>query len=186
MRLPAVEEVMIPDPAAFSWHCRDSAGCLQTITLVQTRINPALQVSAILMCMFDSRTSLSTEVCEDIDRFLESARKSGQPWSGAKVIPVHIRRNIKLAEAPSHGQTIFEYDPGCNGAADYQAVAEFLLANSATAGQTPLAAQIPSPAPSNNPCPIRPIARRKRFNQSYPRWQYFLLSFVLLNETEFV
>jgi chromosome partitioning protein len=100
---------------------------LQTVTLVQTRINPALKVSTILMCMFDSRTSLSNEVCQDINRFLEGARHSGQPWSGAQVVPVHIRRNIKLAEAPSHGQTIFEYDAACNGAADYMAVAEFLL-----------------------------------------------------------
>lgn len=42
------------------------------------------------------------------------------------MIPVHIRPNIKLAEAPSHGQTIFEYEPQCNGAADYEAVAAFL------------------------------------------------------------
>lgn len=124
--LAAADEVMIPIQPHFL-ALQGFSRLLQTVMLVQTRINPALRVSTILMCMFDSRTSLSNEVCEDIARFLEGARDSGQPWSGAKVIPVHIRRNIKLAEAPSHGQTIFEYDPGCNGATDYQAVAEFLL-----------------------------------------------------------
>jgi len=39
---------------------------------------------------------------------------------------VHVRRNIKLAEAPSYGKTIFEYEPGCHGATDYLAVAEFI------------------------------------------------------------
>lgn len=124
--LAAAEEVMIPVQPHFL-ALQGFSRLLQTVTLVQTRINPALKVSTILMCMFDSRTSLSNEVCEDIRRFLEGARQTQQPWSGAKVVPVHIRRNIKLAEAPSHGQTIFEYEPDCNGASDYQAVADFLL-----------------------------------------------------------
>ena len=41
-------------------------------------------------------------------------------------IPVHVRRNIKLAEAPSYGKTIFEYEPKCHGAADYKTVAEYI------------------------------------------------------------
>ena len=123
--LAAVDEVIIPIQPHFL-ALQGFSRLLQTVTLVQTRINPALKVSAILMCMFDSRTSLSNEVREDIRHFLSSARERNQPWSQAEVIPVHIRRNIKLAEAPSHGQTIFEYEPQCNGAADYEAVANFL------------------------------------------------------------
>lgn len=123
--LAAVDEVLIPIQPHFL-ALQGFSRLLQTITLVQTRINPKLIVSAILMCMFDSRTSLSSEVRDDIKGFLASARESGQPWSHAEVIPVHIRRNIKLAEAPSHGKTIFEYEPSCNGAEDYQAVAAFL------------------------------------------------------------
>jgi chromosome partitioning protein len=99
------------------------------VQLVQQRINQELRVTAILMCMFDSRTSLSTEVKDDIERFLEAARHSRTPWSEAQVIPVHIRRNIKLAEAPSHGQSIFEYEPTCNGAEDYLAVTRLLFPN---------------------------------------------------------
>lgn len=124
--LAAVTEVVIPIQPHFL-ALQGFSRLLQTITLVQSRINPALTVSAILMCMFDSRTSLSNEVREDIRHFLESARESNHPWSNANVIPVNIRRNIKLAEAPSHGQTIYEYEPTCNGANDYQAVADCLL-----------------------------------------------------------
>ncbi|MFA5785199.1 MAG: hypothetical protein WC962_10010, partial [Phycisphaerae bacterium] len=58
---------------------------------------------------------------------LEQARGTNCAWSEARILPVAIRRNIKLAEAPSYGQTIFEYAPTCHGAEDYQKVAEFLL-----------------------------------------------------------
>jgi len=123
--LSCVEEVLIPVQPHFL-ALQGFSRLLQTITLVQTRINPDLRVSAILMCMFDSRTSLSSEVRDDIEGFLQSARNTDKPWAKASIIPVHIRRNIKLAEAPSYGKTIFEYEPGCNGAADYMAVADWL------------------------------------------------------------
>lgn len=123
--LSSVEEVMIPVQAHFL-ALQGFSRLLQTVTLVQTRINPALRVSAILMCMYDSRTSLSSEVRDDIETFLVNARNSDAPWSRASIIPVHIRRNIKLAEAPSYGKTIFEYEPTCNGATDYQAVADWI------------------------------------------------------------
>lgn len=129
--LAAVDEVIIPIQPHFL-ALQGFSRLLQTVTLVQSRINPALCVSAILMCMFDSRTSLSNEVREDIKHFLSSARESDYPWAQAQVIPVHIRQNIKLAEAPSHGKTIFEYEPQCNGAADYKAVAAFLNGDAPT------------------------------------------------------
>ncbi|OQY05637.1 MAG: hypothetical protein B6I25_05275 [Planctomycetales bacterium 4572_13] len=133
--LAAVGEVIIPIQPHFL-ALQGFSRLLQTVSLVQSRINPALRVSAILMCMFDGRTSLSNEVREDIKHFLSSARESDHPWAQAQVIPVHIRQNIKLAEAPSHGQTIFEYEPQCNGAADYEAVAAFLNKGD-TASKTP-------------------------------------------------
>jgi len=97
---------------------------LETITLVTRRINPALKVTGILLCMYDKRVILSAEVKADIEQFLGKARETDCPWSGAQIIPVHVRRNIKLAEAPSYGKTIFEYEPRCNGAEDYKTVAE--------------------------------------------------------------
>ena len=123
--LAAVDEILIPIQPHFL-ALQGFSRLLQTVTLVQNRINPKLRVSAILMCLFDSRTSLSNEVREDIKNFLSSARNSDQPWADAQIIPVTIRRNIKLAEAPSHGQTIFEYEPNCNGSIDYLAVTDYL------------------------------------------------------------
>lgn len=66
------------------------------------------------------------EVKADIEQFLNKAREGDYPWSGAQIIPACVRRNIKLAEAPSYGKTIFEYEPRCNGAEDYKTVAEYI------------------------------------------------------------
>jgi chromosome partitioning protein len=99
---------------------------LQTVDLVNRRINPSLKVTGILLCMFDSRTSLSGEVKDDIERFLDNARGSNSAWAQARVLPTFIRRNIKLAEAPSYGKTIFEYEQNCHGAQDYHKVAQYL------------------------------------------------------------
>lgn len=123
--LALAKEVIIPVQPHFL-ALQGLSRLLQTVELVQQRINPELKVSAILMCMFDSRLSLSNEVRADIDKFLAAARGSGKPWSCAQVAPVAIRRNVKLAEAPSFGKTIFEYESSSNGAADYLAVAEWL------------------------------------------------------------
>ena len=123
--LSASTEVVIPVQPHFL-ALQGFSRLLQTVSLVHSRINPQLHVSAILMCMFDARTSLSAEVRADIEKFLTGSRNQNSPWAGAQIIPVHVRRNIKLAEAPSYGKTIFEYEPGCHGATDYLAVAEFI------------------------------------------------------------
>jgi chromosome partitioning protein len=123
--LAAAEEVIIPLQPHFL-ALQGLGKLLQTITLVNKRINPSLKVSGILLCMFDSRTSLSEEIKSDIDKFLDSARDNQCPWSNAKIIPSFVRRNIKLAEAPSYGKTIFEYEPACHGAEDYNKIAEYL------------------------------------------------------------
>ena len=123
--LAAVNEVFIPLQPHFL-ALQGFGKLLQTASLVSKRINPSLKVSGILFCMYDKRATLSSEVKADIENFLVSARETNCPWSGAGIIPIHIRRNIKLAEAPSYGQTIFEYEPDCNGSYDYMAVAEYV------------------------------------------------------------
>ncbi|MDD5134438.1 MAG: AAA family ATPase [Phycisphaerae bacterium] len=127
--LAAAEEVIIPLQPHFL-ALQGLGKLLQTVSLVSRRINPVLTVSGVLLCMFDSRTSLSEEVKNDIDRFLANARKTDCPWSKAEIIPVFVRRNIKLAEAPSYGKTIFEYEPACNGAEDYRMIAKYLQGQS--------------------------------------------------------
>ena len=123
--LAAADEVLIPIQPHFL-ALQGFGKLLQTVSVVSRRINPSLKVKAILLCMFDSRISLSSEVRADIEKFLNSARQTDTPWAGAEIIPVHIRRNIKLAEAPSYGKTIFEYEPNCHGAEDYKSVVEYI------------------------------------------------------------
>lgn len=123
--LAAAQEVLIPLQPHFL-ALQGFGKLLQTIELVNKRINPALKVKGILLCMFDSRASLPHEVKADIEKFLSSARGTNSAWAGAQILPTSIRRNIKLAEAPSYGKTIFEYEPNCHGAEDYRKVAEFI------------------------------------------------------------
>jgi chromosome partitioning protein len=147
--LAAADEVLIPVQPHFL-ALQGFGKLLQTILLVAKRINTALKVKAILLCMFDSRTSLSLEVKADIDKFLNGARGSESPWSEAEIISVHIRRNIKLAEAPSYGKTIFEYEPNCHGSEDYQSVAEYIHGSSASESKTNIAAvDVNSPVEKN-------------------------------------
>jgi chromosome partitioning protein len=124
--LAAAGEVLIPLQPHFL-ALQGVGKLLQTVDLVNKRINPQLKVTGVLLCMHDTRASLSNEVRADIEGFLDSARGTNSAWDGAVILPAFIRRNIKLAEAPSYGQTIFEYDPACNGAEDYRKVGNFFL-----------------------------------------------------------
>jgi chromosome partitioning protein len=123
--LAAVQEVFIPLQPHFLG-LQGFGKLLETVSLVNQRINSSLRVTGILLCMFDARASLSGEVKADIELFLKNARSSNFAWSQAQIIPVVVRRNIKLAEAPSYGKTIFEYEQDCNGAQDYQQVADYI------------------------------------------------------------
>lgn len=144
--LAAADEILIPLQPHFL-ALQGFGKLLQTVDLVNKRINPKLQVKWVLLCMFDSRASLPGEVRADIEQFLDSAREKDCAWSNAHLLPVHIRRNIKLAEAPSYGQTIFEYEQNCHGAQDYHKVAEFIHTGS-----------LPTPQPDVQPAVVDEIA----------------------------
>lgn len=143
--LAAADEVLIPLQPHFL-ALQGFGKLLQTVELVNKRINPRLKVKWILLCMFDSRASLPNEVKADIEQFLGNARGTNCAWADAQVLPVYIRRNIKLAEAPSYGKTIFEYEPSCHGAEDYKKVAEFIH----TQLQPDTQPEIQSAAPGEN------------------------------------
>ncbi|MCF7975543.1 MAG: AAA family ATPase [Phycisphaerae bacterium] len=123
--LAAAQEVLIPLQPHFL-ALQGFGKLLQTVELVNKRINPHLRVTGVLLCMFDTRASLPNEVKSDIEDFLKNARGGGSAWANAQILPTYIRRNIKLAEAPSYGKTIFEYEVNCNGAKDYYQVAQFI------------------------------------------------------------
>lgn len=100
----------------------------ETIQLVAQRINRQLRVAGMVMCLFEPGTRLSGEVIDDLSSFLEAARGTPVPWRDAGVLKTRIRRCIKLAEAPSYGQSILEYAPRSNGAADHLALADEFIA----------------------------------------------------------
>ncbi len=120
--LCAAREVMIPlQPHYLA--LQGLSKLLETVSLVDKRINPGLKVSGVVICMKESGTRLGAEVVEDVRSFLEAARNSPVPWGEARVFETSIRRNIKLAEAPSYGQSIFDYAADSNGAKDYELLA---------------------------------------------------------------
>lgn len=120
--LCAAKEVIIPlQPHYLA--LQGLSKLLETVSLVGRRINPGLAVSGIVICMKESGTRLGAEVIEDVRSFLEAARNTPVPWRTARLYDAQIRRNIKLAEAPSYGQSIFDYAIDSNGARDYQDLA---------------------------------------------------------------
>ena len=96
---------------------------LETVALVSKRISPQLTVAGVVVCMHEAGTKLAGEVVEDVRSFFEAARGTSVPWSSAQVFETVIRRNIKLAEAPGYGKSIFDYAPDSNGAKDYEQAA---------------------------------------------------------------
>jgi len=137
--LAAAEEVYIPLQPHFL-ALQGLGKLLETASLVQKRINPRLRVTGVILCMYDATTRLTTEVQEDLNKFIDRARNTETPWSNMSVFRTVIRRNVKLAECPSHGVSIFQYAPNSHGAEDYNALAEeFLAAMNLASGQQDLA-----------------------------------------------
>ena len=120
--LSAANEVFIPlQPHFLALH--GMGKLFETTALVAKRINPSLKVTGVVLSLYESATRLAQEVVRDLEAFLERGRGANVPWAGARVFATRVRRNIKLAECPSHGQSIFQYAPKCPGAADYAALA---------------------------------------------------------------
>jgi chromosome partitioning protein len=120
--LACADEVFIPlQPHFLALH--GLSKLLETTALVARRINPKLVVSGVVVCLYDAATKLAQEVVGDLSGFLERSRGASVPWAKAQVFGTKIRRNIKLAECPSFGKSVFAYAPKSSGAADYAALA---------------------------------------------------------------
>ncbi|HEV1998129.1 MAG TPA: ParA family protein, partial [Candidatus Dormibacteraeota bacterium] len=108
--LVAATHLVIPIQCEF--YALEGLGHLtQTLDLVRRSSNPRLQVLGIVMTLFDSRTTLSTQVVEEV-------RRSYPELVFQTVIP----RNVRLSEAPSYGQSIAQYDPRSRGGQAYAAL----------------------------------------------------------------
>ena len=127
--LAAVREVYLPmQPHFLALH--GLSKLLSTIAVVAKRLNPNLRLTGVVFCMYDSGTRLAAEVSRDVTEFFQNASKTQSPWSTAKIFQTQIRRNIRLAEAPSFGQSIFDYDNSSNGAEDYRKLAQEVMQRS--------------------------------------------------------
>ncbi len=135
--LAGAGEVFIPlQPHFLALH--GMGKLLETTALVAKRINPALKVTGIIISMYEATTKLAQEVIRDLQEYLDKSRGTNAPWAKARIFHTRIRRNIKLAECPSFGQSIFAYAPTCHGAIDYAALAQEVLG----AGPTVLSARL--------------------------------------------
>lgn len=125
--LCAVDDVFLPlQPHFLALH--GLSKLLKTIGLVNERLNDRLQLAGVVLCLYESGTRLAAEVAGDVDQFFREARKGGRAWANVRLFETRIRRNIRLAEAPSFGQSIFGYAASSPGAEDYGALAGELLA----------------------------------------------------------
>jgi len=110
--LVAAEGALIPLQCEY-FALEGLAQLVRTLETVRTRVNPALEIEGIVFTLFDGRTSLTTQVRTEVERYFK-----GQVF--ATVIP----RNVRLSEAPSHGRSILQYDLRSPGAVAYLELAK--------------------------------------------------------------
>ena len=154
--LALAQEVFVPMQGHFL-AMQGVGKLLETVGLVCQGVNPDLRVSGVILCMHEKQSTHVREVVGELDEFFDEHRGSDAPWADAKVLRPAIRKNIKLAEAPSFGQTIFDYAPWCPGAIDYRTLAERVVADrEATTEPTELSLSsavepLPTPMPDEHP-----------------------------------
>jgi chromosome partitioning protein len=128
--LTMVHEVFLPlQPHFLALH--GLSKLLRTIGIVSQRLNRNLKLTGVVLCMYDANTRLANEVCDDVVAYFRKEQTPGCIWAEARTFASRIRRNVRLAEAPSFGQSILDYAPTSNGAEDYRSLAEEVLAQAA-------------------------------------------------------
>jgi len=119
--LAAADSVIIPIQCEF-FALDGLSKLLNTVRMVQSRLNPALGIEGFLLTMYDSRGKLANQVVEDV-----------RTHFGPMAFETIIARNVKLSEAPSHGKPVILYDAQSSGSVGYMNLArEFLQRNNGT------------------------------------------------------
>lgn len=113
--LTAVDSVLIPIQCEF-YALEGVSQLMSTIELVRKSLNKNLEIQGVILSMFDGRTNLSIQVVEEVKKYFRE-----------KVYTTVIPRNVRLAEAPSYGMPITEYDPKSKGAEAYMEFADEFL-----------------------------------------------------------
>jgi chromosome partitioning protein len=110
--LAAADGILVPVQCEY-YALEGLSDLMATLRMVKRRINPKLEIFAVALTMFDGRTNYSTQVAQDVRRHFPG-----------KVFATMVPRNIRLAEAPSHGLPVTAYDRSSRGAQAYKAMAE--------------------------------------------------------------
>ncbi|MGH3251719.1 MAG: ParA family protein [Trebonia sp.] len=118
--LVAAEEVLIPIQCEY-YALEGLQQLLSTVELVRLHLNPKLQVTTILLTMYDGRTRLATQVADDVRKHF-----------GDVVLNTIIPRSVRVSEAPSYGQSVITYDPASSGAVAYAEAARELAHRAVT------------------------------------------------------
>ena len=115
--LCASDSVLVPIQTEY-YALEGVSQLIQTITMIQNSLNPNLEIEGVLLSMYDGRTRLSLEVLEEVKKFFKD-----------KVFSTVIPRNVTLAEAPSYGLSIFDYDHLSRGAVAYKRLGKEIIEN---------------------------------------------------------
>lgn len=113
--LTAADSVLIPIQCEY-YALEGLSQLLNTVRLVQKHLNTSLQIEGVLLTMLDARTNLGIQVIEEVKKYFQQ-----------KVYQTIIPRNVRLSEAPSHGQAIITYDPKSKGAEVYLELAKEVI-----------------------------------------------------------
>ena len=114
--LAAADGILVPVQCEY-YALEGLSDLMSTLRMVKKRINPSLEIFGVLLTMFDGRTNFSTQVAQEVRKYFPG-----------KVFASAIPRNIRLAEAPSHGLPVTAYDRSSKGSVAYKAVAEEIKA----------------------------------------------------------
>ncbi|MGC5049185.1 ParA family protein [Micrococcus porci] len=107
----AAEEVLIPIQAEY-YALEGLSQLLKNVQMIQKHLNPKLQVSTIMLTMFDARMNLAVQVAEEVKAHFPE-----------QLLETAIPRNVRISEAPSYQQTVVTYDPASAGAVAYREAA---------------------------------------------------------------
>jgi chromosome partitioning protein len=113
--LVAADKILIPVQCEY-FALEGLSQLLNTVKLVKTRLNNLLEIGGVILTMYDTRTNLAKQVATEVQKFFTD-----------KVFNSIVPRNVRLSEAPSHGQPISEYDPQSNGAFAYENLAKEVI-----------------------------------------------------------
>ena len=113
--LVAADSVLVPIQCEY-YALEGVSQLVETISLIRNSLNPSLEIEGILLCMFDGRNNLTLEVVEEVKKYFKN-----------KVFKTVIPRNIRLAEAPSYGLSILDYDKTSKGARSYEKLAKEII-----------------------------------------------------------